>query len=111
MTESTNITAPHPARLLDGACNHWHRHGVDLYEVSQVMRKGVERGTTRLGVVSSRHGNVGGPAFVSLTLAGGAFSATYRLTPDDAEAVAQWLQSGAAMAREVTAQVEAGACK
>lgn len=108
MTRSTTTTAPQPARLLDAHCNHWRQHGRDLYEAGPT---GSSRGETRLAVVSARQGSVGGPAGVRVTMFAGALQAGYRLTPDDAEAVAQWLLSAAAMAREVTAQVEAGACK
>jgi len=107
MTRSTT-TVHQPARLLDAHCNHWRQHGQDLFEAGAA---GSERGVTRLAVVSARQGSVGGPAGVRVTLFAGAMQAGYRLTADDAEAVAQWLMSAAAMAREVTAQVEAGACK
>ncbi len=115
MPENTSITPPPAAAksvpLLDSHCNHWRQHGDFLQEATAAYRGRVERGVSLLSVTSGRHGHDGGPAGVRLHLQAGAFLAAFRLTPDDAEAVAQRLQQAAAMAREVTQLVEAGACK
>lgn len=107
MTDFTTTTAPQPARLLDSSCGHRHRHGREFYDAGLCD----EHRGTRLTVMSMRHGRIAGPAFVSLVMTGGAFLATFRLSSDDAETVARQLLDAAAMAREVTALVEAGACK
>ena len=116
MPENTAITPPasaatKPAPLLDAHCNHWRQHGEELQEACTVYRGQVNRGVTSLYVTSARYGREGGPAFVRLHTHAGAFLSTFRLTPDDADALAQALQQAAAMSREVTQLVEAGACK
>ena len=115
MPENTSITPPptaaKPAPLLDAHCNHWRLHGEELQEACAVHRGRVDRGVSSLYVSSGRHGRDGGPAYVRLHTQGGAFLSAFRLTPDDADAVALALQQAAAMAREVTQLVEAGACK
>ncbi len=104
-------TTDKTAALLDQHGNHQQRHGGFLNTVERFTPLAVTRGEAYMHVSTSRNCRHGELAAVTVTAGARAFTAFFRLTPEDAEAMAATLQQAAATARAVNALVEAGACK